>query len=114
MPRKYKITNAGNQSDSPDLVDCYIEEKKDGDGYELVAKRLVLATTNSTTPPFTFSFNNYEGWNWNVTVDAISPSQMSGVWNNTDNPEAEGDSWTAAGTTTGDPGDDEARAASAK
>ena len=115
MSRKYKITNAGNQTDSTDLVDCHIEEKRDGSGYELVAKRVVLATTNGTTPPFTFSFDNYDGWNWTVTVDQITPSGMSGSWSNNDNDLSDQiDTWTASGTGTGEPGEEEAQAASAK
>ena len=116
MPKKYKITNAGSQTDSPDLVDCHIEENAAGTGYELVAKRFVLATSTTLTPPFTFTFQNYEGWNWNVTVTSITASSMGGNWTNNDGPpiRAEGDSWTASGSGTGGDGDEEAKSAAAK
>ena len=116
MARKYRINNAGNQSDSGDLVDCHVEEKPDGSGWELVAKRVVLATSDTLTPPFTFSFQNYEGWNWNVTVSSITPSSMGGNWTNTDGPpiRAEGDSWTASGSGTGGDCEDEPKSAAAK
>ena len=116
MPKKYKITSGGTAPDGADLVDCHIEEKADGSGYELVAKRVVLATSNTTSPPFTFSFNNYDGWNWTVTVDSILPASASGTWTNTDGHTAstnEADSWTASGAGV-DPDDAEAKSASAK
>jgi hypothetical protein len=118
MPKKYKITNAGSQTDSPDLVDCHIEEKADGTGYELVAKRVVLATSNTLTPPFTFTFPSYLGaTGWSVTVDPpITQTSMGGTWSNLDHVSitGEGDSWTASGSGTEDPGDDEAKSAAAK
>jgi hypothetical protein len=118
MPKKYKITNAGSQLDSPDLIDCHIEENAAGTGYELVAKRVVLATSNTLTPPFTFSFPSYlNGTNWTVTVDApISQTSMSGTWTNANTPAIteEADSWTASGSGTGDPDGDEAKSAAAK
>lgn len=118
MAKKYKITYAGTQSDSPDLVDCHIEENAAGTGYELVAKRVVLATVNTTTPPFTFTFPQYLGaTGWSVTVDApITNSSMSGTWLNAENEpiRGEGDSWTASGSGADDTGDDEAKSAAAK
>lgn len=118
MPKKYKITNAGTQSDSPDLVDCVIEEKADGTGYELVAKRVVLATSNTLTPPFTFSFPSYLGaTGWSVTVNApITQSSMGGTWLNADHEPitGEGDSWTASGSGADPDGDEEAKSAAAK
>ena len=114
MPKKkFKISNAGSKPDSADLVDCHIEETDNG--YELVAKRVVLASTTSTTPPFSFPCFEYEGWNWTISVSAASQSAMSGGWLNTDpndsSPTGEEDNWTAQGTGTG-AGDDEALAAS--
>jgi hypothetical protein len=115
MPKKkFKITNAGNSPDSPDLVDCYIEETDNG--YELVAKRLVLASTTSTVPPFTFPTFTYEGWQWALEVGSADSNTMRGGWVNSDTggsgPKADEDTWTASGTGTGDP-DDEACSASA-
>jgi hypothetical protein len=114
MPKKkFKITNAGSRPDSPDLVDCEIEQTDTG--YELVAKRVVLASTPSTTPPFSFPSFDYEGWTWTLSV-ATASNSMTGGWSNNDprdsNPEGDEDTWTAAGTGTGDP-DDEACSASA-
>ena len=118
MPKKYKITNAGSQLDSPDLIDCHIEENAAGTGYELVAKRVVLATSNTLTPPFTFSFPSYlNGTNWTVTVDApITQTSMSGTWTNANTPEitGEADSWTASGSGADDTGDEEGKSAAAK
>ena|SRR5258708_5895711 len=111
MPKKkYKITNAGSIADSPDLVGCEIEQTDSG--YELVAKRVVLASTTSTTPPFDFQFSNYEGWNWTLSVTAESQNSMSGSWSNNDNPTGAQDTWTAQGSGTGEP-DEEAECASA-
>jgi hypothetical protein len=112
MPKKkYKITNAGSNPDSQDLVDCHIEETDSG--YELVAKRVVLASTTSTTPPFDFQFSNYEGWNWTLSVNNEGANSMSGSWSNNDSgPTGAQDSWTAQGSGTGEP-DDEAECASA-
>lgn len=111
MPKKkFKITNAGSSSDSPDLVDCHIEETDNG--YEVVAKRVVLASTTSTTPPFNFPSFDYEGWTWTLSVDTADSNSMGGDWTNNDNPTAQGDSWTAQGTGTGED-EDEARSASA-
>ncbi len=115
MPKKkYKITNAGSIADSPDLVGCEIEQTDSG--YELVGKRVVLASTTSTTPPFDFQFSNYEGWNWTLSVINADANSMSGGWTNNDNgdssPTGAQDSWTAQGSGTSDP-DDEAECASA-
>jgi hypothetical protein len=115
MPKKkFKITNAGTSPDSPDLVDCHIEETDDG--YELVAKRLVLASTTSTIPPFNFPTFKYEDWHWTLEVDSANSTSMRGRWSNTDlagqGPEGDEDTWTASGTGAGDP-DDEACSASA-
>jgi hypothetical protein len=115
MPKKkFKITNAGSSPDSPDLVDCHIEETDSG--YELVAKRVVLASTTSTTPPFEFPVFSYEDWNWTLSVNNEGANSMSGSWSNNDNadhgPTGAQDSWTAQGSGTGEP-DDEAECASA-
>ena len=115
MPKKkFKITNAGSSPDSPDLVDCHIEETDNG--YELVAKRVVLASTTSTTPPFSFPSFIYEGWTWTLGVSTADANSMSGGWSNNDDdnsgPAGDQDSWTAAGTGAGEP-DDESRSASA-
>ncbi len=113
MPKKkFKITNAGSSPDSPDLVDCHIEETDNG--YELVAKRVVLASTTSTTPPFSFPSFDYEGWTWTLGVSTADSNSMSGGWSNNDDPAGGEDSWTAQGAGSGDPEDAEARSASAK
>src|SRR5690348_5138659 len=122
MPKKYKITYAGTSTDSPDLNDCHIEEKADGTGYELVAKRVVLATSNTTTPPFTFSFPSYlGGTDWTVTVNPpITQTSMGGTWDNAEQPGVGGepDSWTASGSGTSGGGDEDededAKSATAK
>src|ERR1700694_537458 len=111
MPKKkFKITNAGSRPDSPDLVDCEIEQTDTG--YELVAKRVVLASTTSTTPPFSFPSFDYEGWTWTLSVTTAASNSMGGGWSNNDDrdsdPAGDQDSWTAAGTGTGDPDDDDA------
>ncbi len=114
MPKKkYKITNAGTSPDSPILVDCHIEETDNG--YELVAKRVVLASITSTQPPFTFPSFNYDGeTDWQVTVSTIANNAMDGSWSNSDaNPTGEEDSWTATGSGSGEPEEDESRSASA-
>ncbi len=115
MPKKkFKITNAGNRPDSPDLVDCHIEETDNG--YELVAKRVVLASTTSTTPPFSFPSFTYEDWTWTLGVTTADSNSMGGGWTNNDTgdsgPTGDQDTWTATGTGTGDP-DDEALSANA-
>src|SRR5260370_15301218 len=111
MPKKkFKITSAGSSPDSPDLVDCNIEETDNG--YELVAKRVVLASTTSTTPPFSFPSFNYEGWTWTLSVSTADSNSMGGGWSNNDESAGDQDSWTASGTGAGDP-DDEASSASA-
>jgi hypothetical protein len=115
MPKKkFKITNAGSSPDSQDLVDCHIEETDNG--YELVAKRVVLASTTSTTPPFDFPSFSYEGWVWTMSVSAADANSMSGGWSNNDSddssPAGDEDTWTAQGSGAGEP-DDEAERASA-
>ena len=54
----------------------------------------VLASSTSTSPPITFTFNNYQGWNWTVTVANLTP--MSGSWsNNAPSSEEEIGTWSA-------------------
>jgi len=119
MPKTYNIVAAGDKKDSHDLTGLQIEETDEG--YELVVPRRVLAKAAYSSHPggplFQFKFDDFHRWNWTLSVLQASESEMSGVWGNTnreEGPSQEGDSWTATGTTTGDPGEDEARAASAK
>jgi hypothetical protein len=108
MTKKYRIKDAGKTKDSHELVDCHIEETDNG--YELVAKRVVLASTTSKAPPFTFPVFAYDGWVWTVSVGAASTSQMTGAWSNNNKseiPVGEEDSWTATGGGTGEDDDKE-------
>ena len=110
MAKTYTINNAGSQSDSPDLVNCKIVEIE---GYQLQkSDGTPLANSLSRQLPVTFSFNNYDDYNWTLTISDKQGLNMSGTWTNTDDPADETDSWTATGTG-GDEGADEAKAASA-
>ena len=119
MGRRYTINNAGSRRDSADLVGCQIVQRDDENVYDFLAKSGggVLASSLNTVP-VSFTFSNYMGWNWVVVVWSTSATQMSGTWSNNDpndvSPAEESDSWTASGTGVGEPGEDEARAASAK
>ncbi len=118
MPKKFKITNAGSAKDSPQLVDCWIEQT--ATGYELVAKRMVLATSTSTTPPFTFTTFNYGVggpiYSWDLSASSISTDgdTLTGTWSNDDtnpevpDPDGESGSWTAQA---GSGADDDAESA---
>ena len=120
MSRKYTIDKAGEKPDSHDIEGLAIEET--ADGFELVVPRQVLAkasliNTEPGKPMITFKFSGYKGWDWTVKVDGISATRMHGTWKNNDKhnvgPTNEEDSWTATGTGTGEPGDEDAKAASA-
>ena len=120
MSKKFQIFEAGDKTDSHDLVGLEIEET--ADGYQLVVPRQVLATASLVRvepgkPLLTFRFRNYKGWDWEVKVDSSSEERMQGTWKNNDdkhvNPTEEGDSWTASGTGA-DPTDADARAAYGK
>jgi hypothetical protein len=115
MAKKYTITSAGSKKDSPDLVGCKIEQQDDGT-WEFKSGSTKLASGSSPS----FSFDNFDGFNWTITTTSESDTQLSGTWTNTDqndvSPTEESDNWVATATTTPDEdeGEDEARAASAK
>jgi hypothetical protein len=117
MQRIYKIVYAGTGPSSADLVGLHLQETTDG--FELIdPPRRILAQANfinsALEPLLTFHITNFKTSNWTLHVDSVSPLEMSGTWSNTRESESDSDSWTASGTGLGAPGDDEARAASAK
>ena len=120
----FKITDAGGQSTSKDLLGLLIVETNQG--YFLVnpesendhepPRIMADAIFNIKRPPvaeFTFEFKKFH---WQLIVEGVSTSKMHGKWKNNhkekDTPQEE-DHWVATGTGTGEPEDDEARAASA-
>jgi len=115
--RRYTIHNAGSRPDSHDLVGCQIAQN-DNNTYDFIAPGQGVVASTLNTPPIQFTFANFKGWDWNIRVRSSTPTIMTGVWSNNDpnnvSPADDGDSWTASGTGVGEPGEDEARAASAK
>jgi hypothetical protein len=121
MPRTYTITEAGGKPDSGDLVGLMIEEFDHG--FQLVDPQNGRQLSPSHrvniagAPLYTFELKNFKGWDWTLSVELASIKEMHGQWTNTNNksPDQESDSWTASGIGAGtEPGEDEARAASAK
>jgi hypothetical protein len=116
---KYTIEKAGHKPDSHDLLGLEIEETPDG--FALVAPRRELSHVSLINlhgkPIMKFHVKDFHGSDWTLFVDQLSSSEMQGTWCNgkdcVPGSTAEADSWTASGSGTGEPGDDEAQSASA-
>ena len=119
MFKKYTIQKAGNKHDSGDLLGLEIEQTDDG--YILVSPRRELSQVSLVNLDgkalMKFHVVDFQGHDWTLFVDDASPLEMSGRWCNGKDcrpgSTADADSWTASGSGTGDPGDDEAKSASA-
>jgi hypothetical protein len=119
MSSKYTIHHAGFKSDSHDLLGLEIEQT--ADGFVLVAPRRELSAVSLVNlhgkPIMKFHVKDFQGLDWTIFVDQMSPSEMKGTWCNGKDclpgATAEADSWTASGSGAGEPGDDEAQSASA-
>jgi len=111
MPKsKWTINNAGGGPDGSDLVGCHIKETDTG--YDFTEPdNSVLASTTSTTPPFTFPDFDYEDWTWTITVSTLAASGVTGGWENNNNQiTAEEGTWS---TGAGADDDEEEEAAAA-
>lgn len=120
MFRVFKITHAGHQTTSPDLLGLlFIEtdagfflvdpESEDINKPPRIMPHAVLRPKNPPAAEFKFCLSKLD---WTVTVDhPTSISRLHGTWRN--GAQAEEDHWVATGTGNGEPDDDEARAASA-
>jgi len=99
------ITSVRGGNDRTKLQGCRIEGLDNG--YNIQGPQMVgvLASSTSTSPPITFRFNNYQGSNWTVTINNLTP-RPSGSWSNNDvNLEGEIGTWeTGVGE---DEGEDE-------
>ena len=117
MQRIFTITHAGDKPDSGHLVGLEIQQTDDGfklvdpPHKELAESKLVNV---AGAPLLTFNVEKYHGQNWTIDVDGASATGMHGTWNNKFGIAMENDSWTASGTGTGESGDREKRAASAR
>jgi len=106
MPQnKWTINSAGGGTNSSDLIGCHI--KQTATGYDFTApNNTVVASTTSTTPPFSFTDFDYEDWTWTVSVTSLS-STASGGWTNND-PSIMGEEGTwSAGASADDEDEDE-------
>ena len=107
MARKnWTINNASGGSDSSDLIGCHIKETDTGFDFT-EPDGTVLASSNSTTPPFTFPTFDYEDWTWTISVSSVASSGINGGWSN-NNPGIQGEEGTYS---TGKGADEEASAA---
>ena len=81
-------------NDRSDLLGCLIRGTNNGyDFYSPAPNRVVLARSTSISAPITFTFNGYQGWNWTVTINNLTP-RPSGSWSNNDvNLEGEIGTW---------------------
>lgn len=93
MPQnKWTINNTGGGSNRSDLVGCHI--KQTASGYDFTEpNNTVLASTTSTTPPFSFPSFSYDSWTWTITVSSVASSGVTGGWSN-NNPGIEGEEGT--------------------
>ena len=85
------ITGTGGGNDGSILMNCRIVGTSTG--YDFCSPQpnsQVLASSTSTSPPINFTFNNYQGWNWTVTIDSLTP-RPSGSWSNNDTASLEGE-----------------------
>ena len=87
MPKtKWNINSSGPGRDATDLDGCTIETI-DGGGYSLSSpppNSTQLSTAPAGTPPLVFTSFPFMGWTWNMTINSVSTSQMSGSWSNND------------------------------
>jgi hypothetical protein len=105
MARKWRITSADGGYTSSDLVGCRIKET--ATGYDFTKRNNdLLASTTSTTLPFSFTDFPYDGRTWTVTVRSLG-DPATGSWEN-GKKEEEG-SW-AAGATIDEEGEEAAAA----
>ena len=126
----FKITKAGGQPDSPDLLGLLIIQTNQGlflvdpesalETPRIISEVKLIDFGNLPLAKFRFLFKKID---WTLIVDSITSTEMSGRWINPkpehekkdkkhDYPDVE-DHWVATGTGTGVPEDNEARAASA-
>jgi hypothetical protein len=111
MPQnKWTINSSSGGNDGNELVGCKI--KQTSTGYDFTKPNNdVLASTTSTTLPFSFPSFDYKTHSWTVTVTSLG-STAGGSWSNNDqSPEQEVGSWSADATVDAD--DEDAGAASA-
>ena len=111
MPQnKWTINNASGGGTSSDLIGCHIKQTATGYDFTSPSNR-VLASTTSSSLPFTFPEFDFKDWTWTVTVSSLS-NPASGSWENNDPSitEEEG-TWSAEATIATDAGE-EASAAS--
>jgi hypothetical protein len=109
MPKsKWTINNASGGNTSSDLIGCHI--KQTDTGYDFTSpNNAVLASTTSTTPPFSFTGFDFEDWTWTVSVTSLS-NPAGGGWSNTD-PTITGEEGTWSAGADADADTEEASAA---
>ena len=110
MPQnKWTINSATGGNTSSDLIGCHIKQK--ATGYDFTSpNNTVLASTTSTTLPFSFTDFDFADWTWTLTVSSLS-NPASGSWiNNDPSIAAEEGTWSAGATIDTD-ADEEAAAA---
>lgn len=121
MLKVFKITHAGKQRKSPELIGLLIIQASDGfylvsteAGLEpprIVAKSN-LAGQPGKPPLVTFDDFEYKKAIWTLVVTASSPGGMNGIWKSPPrDPAQEEDGWTATGTGTSEPEGDDAKTA---
>jgi len=91
----WTIMSVQGRYDRDYLLSCRIVGTSTG--YDFRSPQLsggqVLASSTSLSAPITFRFNNYQGWNWTVTINNLTP-RPSGSWSNNDvNLEGEIGTW---------------------
>jgi hypothetical protein len=110
MPQnKWTINSAGGGGTSSDLIGCHI--KQTATGYDFTSpNNTVLASTTSTTLPFSFTNVALDVWTWIITVSSLS-NPASGSWTNNDPSITEEEGTWSAGATIDTDADEEAAAA---
>jgi hypothetical protein len=99
MPKtKWTINSQGPGRDATDLDGCIVETI-DGGGYSLSSPHpnsTELSTAPAGTPPLAFTSFTFDGWTWDLSINSIATSQLSGSWSNNDpSITEEAGSWAA-------------------
>jgi len=113
MPQnKWTINSTGGGGNGSDLSGCHIKQTSTGYDFEQ-QNNTVLASTTTTTLPFSFPSFGLDGWTWVVSVTSLS-NPASGGWSN-NNPNSTGEigTWSAGATADDEPVKSEGAAAGA-
>jgi len=95
MPQnKWTINSTGGGNSRTDLIGCHI--KQTATGYDFTEQdNTVLASTTSTSPPFSFPSFSFAGWTWTISVSTLSDPATGGWSNNDPSITEEEGTWSA-------------------